>query len=105
GEIMEGMTTFVTVDAYPDQTFIGMVDQIEPQAVVQRSGTLFPLIVRLDNRARLLKPGMNTEVEIQTGEATGVLLIPNNSVVMPQDAEPAALTLGLDAESVDMESM
>ncbi len=105
GEIMEGMTTFVTVDAYPDQTFIGMVDQIEPQAVVQRSGTLFPLIVRLDNRARLLKPGMNTEVEIQTGEATGVLLIPNNSVVMPQDAEPAALALGLDADAIDMESL
>jgi HlyD family secretion protein len=105
GEIMEGMTTFVTVDAYPDQTFVGMVDQIEPQAVVERSGTLFPLIIRLDNRARLLKPGMNTAVEIQTGEATGVLLIPNSSVVMPQDAEPAALALGLDADVVDMESM
>jgi len=105
GEIMEGMTTYVTVDAYPDQTFVGIVDQIEPQAVVQRSGTLFPLIIRLDNRARLLKPGMNTAVEIQTGEATGVLLIPNSSVVMPQDAEPAALALGLDADVVDMESM
>jgi HlyD family secretion protein len=48
---------------------------------------------------------MNTEVEIQTGEATGVLLIPNNSVVMPQDAEPAALALGLDADAIDMESL
>jgi HlyD family secretion protein len=105
GEIMEGMTTYVTVDAYPDQTFVGMVDQIEPQAVVRQSGTLFPLIIRLDNRSRLLKPGMNTAVEIQTGEATGVLLIPNNSVVMLQDAEPAALALGLDADVVDMESM
>ena len=105
GEIMEGMTTYVTVDAYPDQTFVGVVDQIEPQAVVQQSGTLFPLIIRLDNRSRLLKPGMNTAVEIQTGEATGVLLIPNSSVVMPQDAEPAALALGLDADVVDMESM
>jgi len=105
GEIMEGMTTFVSVDAYPGQTFMGVVDQIEPQAVVQRGATLFPLIVRLDNRARLLRPGMNTEVEIQTGEATGVLTIPNNSVVMLPDAGPAALTLGLDAESVDMESL
>ena len=105
GEIMEGMTTYVTVDAYPDQTFVGIVDQIEPMAVVQRSGTLFPLIIRLDNRSRLLKPGMNTAVGIQTGEATGVLLIPNSSVVMPQDAEPAALALGLDADVVDMESM
>ena len=105
GEIMEGMTTYVTVDAYPDQTFVGIVDQIEPQAVVQRNGTLFPLIIRLDNRSRLLKPGMNTAVGIQTGEATGVLLIPNSSVIMPQDAEPAALALGLDADAVDMESM
>ena len=105
GEIMEGMTTFVTVDAYPGQTFMGVVNQIEPQAVVQRGQTLFPLIVQLDNEARLLRPGMNTEVEIQTGEANGILLIPNNAVVMPQDAEPAAMALGLDPEVVDMESM
>ena len=105
GEIMEGMTTSVTVDAYPDRRFAGVVDQIEPQAVVQQGATLFPLIVRLDNSSRLLRPGMNTAVEIQTGEATGVLLIPNNSVVMPQDAEPAALALGLDADAVDMGSM
>jgi HlyD family secretion protein len=105
GEIMEGMPTQVKVDAYPDQTFVGIVDQIEPQAIVQQGATLFPLIVRLDNSSRLLRPGMNTAVEIQTGEATGVLLIPNNSVVMPQDAEPAALALGLEADAVDMGSM
>ena len=93
GEITEGMKTSVMVDAYPNRTFDGIVDQIEPQAVVQSGATLFPLIVRLDNRSRLLKPGMNTAVEIQTGEARGVLLIPNSSVVMLQDAEPAALAL------------
>ena len=104
GEISEGQRTSVMVDAYPGRTFVGVVNQIEPQAVVQRSGTTFPLIVELDNRSRLLKPGMNSEVAIQTGEANGVLLIPNNSVVMPQDAEPAALTLGLDAEAVNFEN-
>ena len=105
GEIMEGMLTAVTVDAYPDRPFVGVVDQIEPQAVVQQNVTLFPIIVGLDNSARLLKPGMNTTVEIQTGEATGVLLVPNGSVVMLQDAEPAALALGLDADAVEMGSM
>ncbi|HIF07915.1 MAG TPA: efflux RND transporter periplasmic adaptor subunit [Gemmatimonadetes bacterium] len=105
GEIKEGMRTSVSVDAYPNRTFVGMVDQIEPQAVVQSGATLFPLIVQLDNSSGLLKPGMNTAVEIQTGEATGVLLIPNSSVVMIQDAEPAALALGLDAEAVDMGSL
>jgi HlyD family secretion protein len=105
GKIMEGMTTSVTVDAYPNRAFVGVVDQIEPQAVVERSVTRFALIVRLDNRSRLLMPGMNAEVEIQTGQATGALMIPNSSVVMLQDAEPAALALGLDADAVDMGSM
>ena len=105
GEILEGLTTSVMVDAYPDRTFVGMVDQIEPQAVVQQNMTLFPLIVRLDNSSRLLRPGMNTTVEIEVAEATGILLIPNNSVVMPQDAEPAAMALGLDADVIDMGSM
>ena len=77
GEIMEGMTTSVRVDAYPDRTFVGVVDQIEPQAVVQQNVTLFPLIVRLDNSSGLLRPGMNTTAE------TSRRIHPGCSLVVP----------------------
>ncbi len=105
GEIRPGMQANVTVEAYPTRLFIGLVDKIEPQAIVQQNVTMFPVIVQLDNDSGLLRPGMNAEVEIELAQATGVLLIPNNAVVTPQDAQPAAMVLGLDPEAIDMRSL
>lgn len=105
GEIKAGMTALVVVEAFPDRTFVGTVEKIEPQAVVQQNVTMFPVIVRLDNRGGLLLPGMNAEVEIYIDEAIDVLLIPNNAVVTLQDVAAAALVLGLDPETLDLRSL
>lgn len=102
GEIQSGMPARVTVEAFPDRLFEGTVEKVEPQAVVEQNVTMFPVIVRLENRARLLKPGMNAEVEILIDEAVGVLLAPNNAIVLMQDVMPAAMALGLDPERIDM---
>lgn len=102
GEIQSGMPARVTVEAFPDRRFEGTVEKVEPQAVVEQNVTMFPVIVRLQNRARLLKPGMNAEVEILIDEAVGVLLAPNNAIVLMQDVMPAAMALGLDPERIDM---
>ncbi|MCH8810407.1 MAG: efflux RND transporter periplasmic adaptor subunit [Gemmatimonadetes bacterium] len=105
GEIRPGMQANVTVEAYPTRLFVGLVEKIEPQAIVQQNVTMFPVIVQLDNDSGLLRPGMNAEVEIELAQAIGVLLIPNNAVVTPQDAQPAAMVLGLDPEALDMRSL
>ena len=105
GEIRAGMQANVTVEAYPEQGFVGIVEKIEPQAIIQQNVTMFPVIVQLDNRSGLLRPGMNAEVEIELAQAVGVLLIPNNAVVTPEDAQPAAMVLGLDPEAIDMRSL
>ncbi len=102
GEIRKGMEAIVDVEAFPNLTFVGIVDKIEPQAVVQQNVTMFPVIVTLDNASGLLKPGMNGEVQIEIAQAPGVLLIPNNAVVNPQDVQPAAMALGLDPDALDM---
>ncbi len=105
GEIRAGMRAIVTVEAYPDQSFIGVVEKIEPQAVVQQNVTMFPVIVELDNSSGLLRPGMNAEVVVELAQATGVLLILNSAVVTPQDVQPAAMVLGLDPEAIDTGSL
>ena len=105
GEIRPGMPANVTVEAYPEQTFVGIVEKIEPQAIVQQNVTMFPVIVQLDNNSGLLRPGMNAEVEVELAQAVGVLLIPNNAVVTPQDAQPAAMVLGLDPEAIDTRAL
>ena len=105
GDIRPGMQANVTVEAYPERRFVGVVEKIEPQAIVQQNVTMFPVIVQLDNDSGLLRPGMNAEVGVELAQAAGVLLIPNNAVVTPQDAQPAAMVLGLDPEAIDIRSL
>jgi HlyD family secretion protein len=102
GDLAAGMETSIKVEAFPDRTFIGTVTKIEPQAQVEQNVTMFPVIVSLDNRAGLLKPGMNAEVEIKINEARGVLVVPNSAIVQTSDVGPAAMALGLDIETLDL---
>jgi len=102
GDLSAGMQASIKVEAFPDRTFVGTVTKIEPQAQVEQNVTMFPVIVSLDNRAGLLKPGMNAEVEIKINEARGVLVVPNNAIVQTADVGPAAMALGLDIESLDL---
>jgi HlyD family secretion protein len=98
GQIQPGLETSVQVEAYQGQIFPGIVEKMEPQAVNQQNVTMFPVIVRLDNRRGLLRPGMNAEVETLLVERPNVLVVPNNAVVQPQEMAPAAAVLGMDPE-------
>jgi HlyD family secretion protein len=102
GLLEAGLEATVSVDAFPDRTFYGVIEKIEPQAVVEQNVTMFPVIVSLDNRSGLLKPGMNAEVVIQIDEARNVLMVQNNAIVRTENVGPAALALGLDLESIDV---
>jgi len=102
GMLRAQMPASISVEAFPDQTFAGVIEKIEPQAVVEQNVTMFPVIVSLDNSSGLLRPGMNAEVEIFIDQARDVLLVPNNAIVKAQDVGPAALALGLDIENLDL---
>ncbi len=102
GELSPGLEAAVRVEAFPDRTFRGVVDKIEPQATVEQNVTMFPVIVSIDNRAGLLKPGMNAEVEVFIDEAIDVVIAPNNAIVQASDVGPAALALGLSLDDVDL---
>lgn len=102
GLLQAGLDARVTVEAFPDRTFQGAIEKIEPQAVVEQNVTMFPVIVTLDNRSGLLKPGMNAEVVIEIDEARNVLMVQNNAIVSTENVGPAALALGLDIESLDL---
>lgn len=100
GRIEAGQTARVSVEAYPNRAFVGSVYKIEPQAVVEQNVTMFPVLVRLDNSERLLRPGMNAEVQVEIARRENVLAVPNAAIVSVQDVAAAAGALGLDPESV-----
>jgi HlyD family secretion protein len=100
GKVQPGQRATVTVDAYPTRTFAGTVLKIEPQAQTEQNVTVFPVLVRIDNQEGLLRPGMNTEVEIHVGRREGVPAVPNAALRTPRDVGSAAQVLGLSAEEV-----
>ncbi|HEY7613592.1 MAG TPA: efflux RND transporter periplasmic adaptor subunit [Gemmatimonadales bacterium] len=103
GKIKVGQRATVTVDAYANRPFEGTVLKIEPQAVTEQNVTMFPVLVRIDNRAGLLRPGMNSEVEIHVGEREGVLAVPNAALRTQRDVGSAAQVLGLSPDQVQQE--
>ena len=70
--------------------------KVEPLATTQQNVTMFPVIVRIENRDGRLRPGMNAEVEIHVGQRDSVLAIPNAALRTQRDVGSAAQVLGLD---------
>jgi HlyD family secretion protein len=101
GKIQVGQRATVTVDAFATRPFEGSVLKIEPQAQTEQNVTMFPVLVRIDNRAGLLRPGMNAEVEIHVGERPNVLAVPNAALRTQRDVGSAAQVLGLAADAVE----
>jgi len=95
GKIRPGMTTRVTVAAYPNQPFDGTVLKIEPQAILEQNVTRFAVLIRLQNRGDLLKPGMNAEVEIRIASREAVPTIPTMALRVPDDIAATEAMLGL----------
>jgi len=100
GKIHPGMPSSVRVSAYPNQPFQGEVLKIEPQAVVEQNVTLFGVLVSIDNREGLLKPGMNSEVTITVARAEAVLTLPVAALRTNRDLRSTAQILGVDEETL-----
>jgi HlyD family secretion protein len=95
GKIRPGMSTRVVVAAYPNQPFEGTVLKIEPQAIVDQNVTMFAVLIRLQNRGDLLKPGMNANVEIQIASRDSVPVVPTMALRVNEDIPATALMLGV----------
>lgn len=100
GQIRAGQLAVVIVDAYPDRRFQGLVEKIEPQAVIVQGVTMFPTLITLSNMDGALRPGMNGEVQVQIEQRPNVLAVPNDAVKNAREAVSMAPLLGLDPDSV-----
>lgn len=100
GNVHPGEPANVTVDAYPDRRFSGVVQKIEPQAIVQQNVTMFPVLVNLENREGLLRPGMNGEVSVLIDEVDNVIAVPNDAIKNPREAVATGAMLGLSADTI-----
>ena len=101
GNVKPGQVATVTVDAFPNRRFIGIVEQVEPSAVVQSSVTMFPVLVSLENFDGSLKPGMNGQVTMEVARHDNVLAIPSDAIRNARDAATVASVLGVSPDSIN----
>lgn len=102
GRIKPGLKVSLTVAAYPNRPFEGEVLRVGAEAVIEQNVTTFPVIVRIPNRSRLLKPGMNAEVQIQIGVARNAVAVPNQALRDPAEVADVSHLVGISADSLKM---
>jgi HlyD family secretion protein len=100
GQVKPDQSVNVVVDAYPQRVFQGTVEKIEPQAVVDQSVTMFPVLVSITNVDGLLLPGMNGEVTMMVSERTGALTVPVDAIRTMREMPGIATALGFDPDSL-----
>ncbi len=77
GKVKTEQRVTFTVDAYPDRTFDGSVVQVRNSPVVTQNVVTYYVVVRIDNKDLLLKPGMTANVSIHVRDLPDVLKVPN----------------------------
>jgi HlyD family secretion protein len=101
GNVRAGNPASFTVDAYPNDEFTGLVEQVRLAPNEQNNVVTYTVIVTADNPGQKLLPGMTAIVEIVTGKSEDVLRVPNQALRFspPADSPLAGqqATAGADA--------
>jgi HlyD family secretion protein len=100
GNIRVGLPASVAVDAFPDRTFDGVLEKIEPQAVVTQGVTFFPVEVSISNKEGLLMPGMNGEVTIRAADLKSVLQAPIDVIRATNELAPVARMFNIPVDTL-----
>lgn len=77
GVIKDGQPVTFTVDAYPTETFEGVVRQIRLSPTITSNVVVYTVVIDVDNTDLRLKPGMTAFVTIIISEKENVWKAPN----------------------------
>ena len=77
GAIHKGQPVTFTVQAFPEQSFTGTVQQVRLQSTTTENVVNYTVVIEVANPGEKLLPGMTASVDFVTGEAKDVLTIPN----------------------------
>ena len=77
GRIRPQQPVSFVVDAYPDETFGGVVSQIRLEPIVQQNVVTYATVIDAPNPDLKLKPGMTATATIEIARRDDVLRVPN----------------------------
>jgi HlyD family secretion protein len=77
GKLKEGMESEAVVDAFPGESFKGVVQQVRYSPTTTAGVVTYSAVVEVDNPDEKLRPGMTATVTIKTKESKNAVRIPN----------------------------
>jgi len=80
GGVKEGQRVSFTVDAFPDDSFVGQVTQVRQQATTESNVVTYEVVISAPNADLKLKPGLTANVTIFTLEKNDVLAVPSKAL-------------------------
>src|SRR2546423_5783093 len=80
GAIRNGLPVQFTVQAYPNETFSGTVQQVRLQSKTQDNVVNYTAVVGVHNTTGKLLPGMTATAQVLTCDAQKVLNVPNSAL-------------------------
>lgn len=97
GGVAVGNRVNFTVDAYPDDTFEGVVKQVRLEATNTNNVVTYEVVISAPNADLKLKPGLTANVTIFTKEQANILSVANKALRFT----PTKETVGKDMKIVD----
>lgn len=97
GGVAVGNRVNFTVDAYPDDTFEGVVKQVRLEATTNNNVVTYEVVISAPNADLKLKPGLTANVTIYTKEQANILSVANKALRFT----PTKETVGKDMKIVD----
>ena len=89
GRIEADMEVRFSVDAYPDRTLYGQIEDIRRAPIRDGRFVSYPVLVAADNALGMLLPGMTASVEFVRADARQVPRVPLEALYFrPEDYEP-----------------
>jgi HlyD family secretion protein len=76
GRMRPGQNVSFRVDAFPNETFTGAVEQVRLQPTTVQNVVTYQTVINVPNEQLKLKPGMTANVSIEINRKTNVLRIP-----------------------------
>jgi RND family efflux transporter MFP subunit len=77
GRVRKGQSASFSVDTYPGEEFLGVVQAIYPKAEIQNNVVNYVAVIRFDQRPeRIVRPEMTANLRIYGGKAERVLVVP-----------------------------
>ncbi len=87
GLIKQEQPVTFSVDAYPDEKFTGIVEQIRLQPITTQNVVTYSVIINAPNPDLKLLPGMSANLSIKVEEHKDVLTVPLSSIFFNPDSK------------------